>query len=104
MRGLCCLLVLSLLLPAVPLSAQTPIVHVNRRGPYNLTLVDLNTATKDELMTLPSVGEPEADRIIKGRPYESKQLLLDEKVVSREVYERIEKRITTIASAPKGKG
>ena len=101
MRAFYWLLVVALLLPVVPLSAQTHIVHVNRRGPYNLTLVDLNTAAKDELMTLPSVGEAEADRIIKGRPYESKQHLLDAKIVSREVYESIELRVTTIAPPSK---
>ena len=93
MRAFCWLLLVSLLLPAVPLSAQTLIVHVNRRGAYNLKLVDLNSAPKDELMTL--VGEVDADRIIDGRPYDSKQRLLDAKIVSREVFERIEKRVTT---------
>ena len=93
MRAFCWLLLVSLLLPAVPLSAQSLIVHVNRRGAYNLKLVDLNSAPKDELMTL--VGEVDADRIIDGRPYDSKQRLLDAKIVSREVFERIEKRVTT---------
>lgn len=99
MRAFCWLLVFALLLPAIPLSAQTLIIHVNRRGPYNLRLVDLNTAAKDELMTLPSIGEAAADRIIKGRPYESKQGLLDAKIVSKEVYEGIEQRVTTISAA-----
>ena len=35
-------------------------------------MVDLNNATKAELMTLPSVGEAEAAKIIANRPYISK--------------------------------
>jgi len=34
--------------------------------------VDLNSASKKELMTLPSVGEAEANKIIANRPYVSK--------------------------------
>lgn len=90
-----------LLVQAVPLSAQSLIVHINRRGPYNVGLVDLNTATKDELMTLHSVGEAEAERIINGRPYDSKQRLLDARILTEAVYQTIEKRVTTIPAPPK---
>ena len=33
------------------------------------TMLDLNTAARDELMKIPDVGEKMADRIIEGRPY-----------------------------------
>lgn len=31
--------------------------------------LDINTATKDQLMTLDGIGEARSDAIIKGRPY-----------------------------------
>jgi DNA uptake protein ComE-like DNA-binding protein len=95
------LLLGSLLFLAVPIAAQTQIVHVNRRAAINIGFVDLNTATKEELMTLPSVGEAEASMIIGGRPYDSKRRLVDAKIVSPDVFERIEKRVTIIAPPPR---
>ena len=32
-------------------------------------MLDLNTAARDELMSIPGVGELTANRIIQGRPY-----------------------------------
>ncbi|MBI1925511.1 helix-hairpin-helix domain-containing protein [Candidatus Poribacteria bacterium] len=32
--------------------------------------MNINTATKAELMTLPTIGEVKAQRIIEGRPYQ----------------------------------
>lgn len=83
-------------------SAQLSWVHINRRGPTNVSLVDLNNATREELLTLPSIGAAEADAIITGRPYETKQQLVDGKILTKEVYQRIEKRLTTITPPPKG--
>ncbi len=40
------------------------------------TTIDPNKASRDELMTLPGVGEAIANRIIEGRPYRSPQDLL----------------------------
>lgn len=44
----------------------SPAVVASAEGKTNL-----NTATKDELVLLDAIGPATADRIIKGRPYES---------------------------------
>ena len=95
-----CVMTVSLAWMCPLADAQSQWVHVNRRAATNANLVDLNTASKSELMTLPQVGEAEADSIIEGRPYATKQRLLDQKVVTRAVYEQIEKRITTLSPPP----
>lgn len=50
-------------------------------------LVDINSAGKKELKTLPDIGDAEAARIIAGRPYLTKADLVTRDIVSREVYE-----------------
>ncbi|MCM2297687.1 helix-hairpin-helix domain-containing protein [Rhodoferax sp.] len=50
-------------------------------------LVDINSAKKAELKTLPGVSDAEADKIIGGRPYGSKAHLLTHNIVSAAVYD-----------------
>ncbi len=56
-------------------------------------LVDINSAGKAELKTLPGVDEATADQIIAGRPYLSKADLLTQKTVSSGVYAQIRSRV-----------
>lgn len=57
-------------------------------------LVSINYATEKELDTLPGVGPVTAGKIINGRPYSSIDELLNKKVVTRSVFEKIKDQIT----------
>jgi DNA uptake protein ComE-like DNA-binding protein len=55
--------------------------------------LDINRASKKELMELPGIGEARADAIIKNRPYHGKNEILDKKLVPANVYNDLKDRI-----------
>ncbi|MFA6413748.1 MAG: helix-hairpin-helix domain-containing protein [Syntrophales bacterium] len=60
--------------------------------------IDLNTATKEQLMTLTGVGEVTAQQIIKNRPYAKKDQLKSKKILTDQGYDKIKDKI--IAKQP----
>jgi len=57
------------------------------------TPVDLNKASKDDLLSLPGITGQKADRIIAERPYADTHQLVMRHVVSEDEYEQIQDRI-----------
>ena len=56
--------------------------------------LDLNTATKDQLMSLPGVTAAEADRVIAGRPYGDPGELVTRHIMAKSQYDKIAERVT----------
>src|SRR5512146_401168 len=56
--------------------------------------LDLNSASKDQLQSLPGITAAQADRIIASRPYDKPADLLTRRILSRSAYDRIAPRIT----------
>ena len=58
--------------------------------------IDINSANREQLKTLPGIGDAEAGRIIAGRPYDSKADLVGRKVLPEGLYISIRYRIKAV--------
>ena len=56
-------------------------------------LMDINSATKQQLMTLPGIGDALAQKIIDGRPYKAKTDLTKNKIIPGATYSKIQAMI-----------
>ena len=69
--------------PAVPAPA----------APAAPAQVDINTATAAELEAFPGIGKAYAAQIIAGRPYANKAQLVQKKILSKAVYDKIKTQL-----------
>lgn len=64
------------------------------------TLIDLNTASRDDLMTLDGIGEVRADAIIRARPFKAKTELVERRLIPEALYDKIADKV--MARPPPG--
>jgi len=92
------------MLLALPATGQTPSPSQSSNPPASATgkpagksgqdqLVDINSASAEELDKLPGVGAARAKAIIASRPYNGKDDLAQRKIIPPNVYNQIKDKI-----------
>ena len=62
--------------------------------------VDINTASLDQLMKVPGMTRTWAARIVRYRPYRTKNDLIDRGIVTNQVYDRIKDYVIAHRAKP----
>lgn len=77
----------------VPFEGDETVITDARALIGDKAVININSASEQELDSLPGVGKTTADKIIGNRPYEKIEALVEKKVVGQKVFEQIKDKI-----------
>jgi len=80
-------------------TAQSAATSAAKQTKSATDLLDINSASLDQLKSLPGIGDAYAQKIVAGRPYARKDQLVQKKIIPQATYNKIAPMI--IAKQPK---
>jgi DNA uptake protein ComE-like DNA-binding protein len=69
------------------------VVEGVKEGMRSDKAIDLNTASREDILNLPGITEREADRIVAERPFKNAHELVARRLISEAEYDKISDRI-----------
>ena len=69
--------------------------HTSSSAKHSSTpMLDINSASKEELAKIPAIGETLADKIVAARPYKSSKELVSKGVLTQKEYDKVHMHLT----------
>lgn len=93
LRMLIMILAVTLMTVNAPAQSPKPDAKTAQKTAATASLLDINSATADQLKALPGIGDKYSAKIIAARPYANKSQLVSKGVIPQATYNKIADKI-----------